>query len=645
MSADAHHCSTSPRPRRLAPCWGLALLALACDGPGETPTKTPEPAPAVEAQVCGEREGVHRLRILHINDVYRIEGLLDGRGGVARIRSLRAQLEADCDAVLLTHAGDTLYPSLISREFGGEQMIDALNLLDGDAGAFDARMFATFGNHEFDEGSCGDAAALSARVEQSEFAWLASSLVWAEAGSCSAERDPAAATGPCPSPPAAPMVASKTDNILPHAMIELAGLKVGIYSLVVDNALPDYVACIDTRFVERSHQTVGELRAAGADLVLALTHLDAADDAALLAGDGREGYARPDMVLGGHDHSAMTRDADNRELGTDARIEGSAPLVVKGDADAVRVRVLELEVRPDDGGAPQLSYTLDAVALDDSLAPDPDLQALVTGWIDRHQDWFCPDRGLDPGCLETKLVEAGVTLVAEETEIRRYETNLASWVADQMLAAFAADARPPQIALVNSGSLRLNQTVSAGTSVTRQIVEELFAYPAPLTVIEVNGAALRAALAHSVENWEAAGHWAQMSGLAFFHENRDDRSVALNPTVVSASGETSPLDDAAIYRVVVPEYLAAGNDGYWMLNRDAVKQRAKTDPAAKAVKVRTKFVAGSGSGPDLKQLVLAELGRLGAAGERFSPRLAGRICSADRQPAKVPCLAPIPSAG
>ena len=34
---------------------------------------------------------------------------------------------------------------------------------------------------------------------------------------------------------------------------------------------------------------------------------------------------------------------------------------------------------------------------------------------------------------------------------------------------------------------QFRKNISAGTGVTRQIVEELFAYPSPLTIIEVKG--------------------------------------------------------------------------------------------------------------------------------------------------------------
>ena len=45
-------------------------------------------------------------------------------------------------------------PRSKSRVFKGEQMIDAMNNLDGDPKKFDARMFVAFGNHEFDDSNC-----------------------------------------------------------------------------------------------------------------------------------------------------------------------------------------------------------------------------------------------------------------------------------------------------------------------------------------------------------------------------------------------------------------------------------------------------------------------------------------------------------
>ena len=60
------------------------------------------------------------LHVLHINDVYRIDGVDSGdAGGMARLTTLREQLEREHPNLLLMHAGDFLFPSVLSRNFAG----------------------------------------------------------------------------------------------------------------------------------------------------------------------------------------------------------------------------------------------------------------------------------------------------------------------------------------------------------------------------------------------------------------------------------------------------------------------------------------------------------------------------------------------
>ena len=65
----------------------LTLVLASCASSGtRTPTSERDTAP-----VQGERRAV----LLHINDVYRIEGVEDGQvGGLARLRTLRKEMES-----------------------------------------------------------------------------------------------------------------------------------------------------------------------------------------------------------------------------------------------------------------------------------------------------------------------------------------------------------------------------------------------------------------------------------------------------------------------------------------------------------------------------------------------------------------------
>ncbi len=151
------------------PRWAsLALVALlaGCAGSPQPAQVPPLASPAASPAATG-------FTILQINDTYKIEGLRAGaEGGLARVRTLRKELESEGRPVLVLHAGDFLFPSVMSKYLQGVPMVDALNLLDGNAG-FDERLFVTPGNHEFDN---PELALLSDRIAQSKFTWITSNV-------------------------------------------------------------------------------------------------------------------------------------------------------------------------------------------------------------------------------------------------------------------------------------------------------------------------------------------------------------------------------------------------------------------------------------------------------------------------------------
>jgi len=110
-----------------------------------------------------------QVPVLLINDVYRLDNL-------PGVRVLRQQLEEQYGDVLLLHAGDFLFPSLLSRKYRGEQMIDVLNQLDGDPDADDPLMFIAIGNHEFEKHRLKFAAMVKSRMDESQFDWVSSNI-------------------------------------------------------------------------------------------------------------------------------------------------------------------------------------------------------------------------------------------------------------------------------------------------------------------------------------------------------------------------------------------------------------------------------------------------------------------------------------
>ena len=513
------------------------------------------------------------LTLLAINDVYRIAGVENGsHGSFARLRSLRAELERDDPDLLILHAGDFLFPSLLSRWFLGKQMIDVMNLLDGDEDAFDRRMFVTFGNHEFDKEKAEDAAMLDLRIEESQFHWLGSNIDFKSTAD------------------GWPVVAA--DHLLDSAIVELGGIRVGLFSLSTDEKHPEYVHAFgQPKAVAR--RLTADLRRRGAELVIALTHLKIADDVDLLQQLGADG---PDLSIGGHEHNRQSHDVGGR-------------LIIKADADARTATVARVTPRPD--GPPRVDFEFRELGPRSPV--DRQVQARIDRWLANHGEVYCRKIDQPPGCLEIPVGKTDVRLIGEELTLRRFETNLGNWTLDQALAHFRSQGA--QAAFVNSGSLRLNQDIPAGTEITLRHIEEMFQYPSELRLLRITGAVLQQVVSHAVTDWTGNGKWLQVAGLAFRHDPA--AATADRLTLLSETG-ARPVDPDEEIVVVTSSFLATpatGQDGYTMLTEE-------------------QQVPGSGAPVTLRSLVLAGLAEAGEEG--IAPTVEGRICNTERD---GPCLA------
>lgn len=515
--------------------------------------------------------------LLGINDIYRIEGLEGGlTGGLARVRALRLEIEKEFPEALVLHGGDFLFPSFASRMYQGDQMVSILNLLDGDALAFDPRMFVTLGNHEFDRGRLGDASMVRARIDGSQFRWLGGNIRFVRG------------------PEGKPLVASK--NLSRTAMATSGGIRVGIFGLTLPMVGVQYVDFFAGE-LETARELTAELRAQGAEVVVGLTHLEARADRAILE---RLGEAGPDMILGGHDHESMHVQVNGRWY-TKADADARTVSLVKLTKKANGTLVVEPKLLPLAGNNP---------------SPDSMVQARVDEWQARHALAFCSSVKAAPGCLDEAYGRTRTTLEADENKVRGRETSLGNWIADRMLEAFKSCGA--QAAFVNSGALRLNNDLPAGTRLTRRHVEELFAYPSPMHLLKIDGATLRKVAEQSIRGWPGAGSFLQIAGFGFHHD-RPGRKVGgvawLDPRGARPVLATEPVLAVTVDFLINPD--VGDQDGYQMLKRDQVQKGCGAE------------------GFDIKDLVIRELKAAELAG--IAPVIEGRICQGEPG---TPCLLP-----
>jgi 2',3'-cyclic-nucleotide 2'-phosphodiesterase (5'-nucleotidase family) len=544
--------------------------------------------------VASSQSASRSFMILAMNDVYHIEGTDNGeRGGLARLRTLRVELEREFPDLLLLHAGDALSPSLLSRiysqaqgaacktqqgemeEIEGRHMVDVLNMLDGSDSKHDERMLVTFGNHDFE---VTNAARLRCLLHRSQFTWLASNVRFVND--------------------------VRSQNLAETVILTSGGIRVGMFSLTIEAKAPPYI----TAFLPAeplARRLSAELRKKGAEIVVALTHQTMEQDVSLLKNLGAEG---PDLIIGGHEHEKMVMHVNGR-------------VVLKADAEARTVTLVKVTLKPEQapGSSPLISYQLIGLG---PLMPHPDqiVADRVDYWLKQEDKQYCSQNKQPIGCLSTKLGKAGIELVGEELEMRRFESNLGNWIADLALVAFNQKA---DIAFINSGSLRLNQNIPAGAAITRRHIEELFPYPMHLRLIRIDGAMLQRIVSHAISDWTGNGRWLQISGFSFIHD--PDRHSAGELTLLTERGPRPIRPQDSLLAVTNDFLLDTGRnkdqDGYTFLGSHQIMSVGSVGSTA-------------GQNKELRTLAMDALSRSKPDG--IKPTVEGRICNTRRG---GPCLA------
>src|ERR1043165_3930606 len=219
------------------------------------------------AQQPQQRSCDVRVTLLQVNDVYRFTPADRGaRGGLARVSTLRKQIQKESPNTIFLLAGDTISPSVESITYKGRQMIDAWNQAGLD--------YSVFGNHEFDYGDD----VLLERMKESNFKWLGANVVSAKTG--------------------------KTFGATPLFDVrEFNGVKVGIFGITLPETKTTSKPGADTVFndpCETANKVIPQIHAAGANTIIALTHLSMRQDKQLARCAGGI-----DVIIGGHEHTLL----------------------------------------------------------------------------------------------------------------------------------------------------------------------------------------------------------------------------------------------------------------------------------------------------------------------------------------------------
>ncbi|MFP5288872.1 MAG: bifunctional metallophosphatase/5'-nucleotidase, partial [Thermoanaerobaculia bacterium] len=464
------------------------------------------------------RGNADRFTILQINDVYKVEGIeRETIGGLARVRALRKEIEKEGQPVLLLHAGDFLYPSVMSKFLEARPMVRCLNLLDGDEEAFDERLVVTFGNHEFDHESRD---VLAQRILESGFRWVTSNILL---------RDRVGGPGRPPS--------HSFKNVSEDLLLDLDGIRVGILGFTVAGSDRHWVDYRNDQRDSLVRETLKRLKDEGAEVIVALTHQDLPDDEALAAK-----FPEIDLIVGGHDHFFVQK-------------RKGRTLITKADSDArsaVRIDVAVLQ----DG---TVHATPDKIDLASGASEDPLLKAATQEAHDELKLFYKMEKKRDltePVTTTTNFLE-GV-----EPAVRGRETALGNLLADSIRQTLNT-----RVAFVNGGSIRINDNIPAGGKITWEDLEGIFYYDNRLVSFDLTRDQLLEILRNSVSEVDrGSGRFLQVSCIRFSYRANHPPRYGIEPENVHLCPDgdpEAPLSEWPSLNTVTEPIAASTIEHFW----------------------------------------------------------------------------------
>jgi len=456
------------------------------------------------------------LHLLHFNDVYNIEASTsaDPCGGAARFVSLLRSLRDDGVAIgknnghvvwgndapppLLIFSGDAFNPSLMSTVTKGVQMVPILNLMAVDV--------SVYGNHDFDFGLD----VLEDLVSGNTFPWLMSNVFDNYTG--------------------LPLANGKTTHV-----IEVGGRKIGFVGLVED-AWIETLATVDEEqvtyidFCEEGRKLALQLRADGADAVIALTHMRWPNDRRLA-----KEVDEIDIVLGGHDHDYGMETVKGLRNG-----KPKDKIILKSGTDFRELSALTVSFCEG-----EVNFEVAKLSVDSSIPEDEEAKAIVDHYgADLHKK------------MEEVLGVMDVELDGRFSSVRTMETNLGNMVGDIMLAATDAE-----LAILNGGTLRSDVLHRTG-NFTRGDLTTVLPFVDPIVVLRATGKDVLESLENAVSKYPThEGRFAQVAGVRFAFDPSQPAGSRVNPRYVKIQDHYLDLERTD-YRLATKSYLALGKDGY-----------------------------------------------------------------------------------
>ncbi|KAM4693320.1 5'-nucleotidase [Discoglossus pictus] len=491
-----------------------------------------------------------QLTLLHTNDVHaRVEQTNRDSGkcgnpqdcyaGVARRFTKVQEIRKSHDHVLLLDAGDQYQGTVWFNYFKGDEAAYFMNYLQYNAMAL--------GNHEFDNGVSG---LLDPFLKEVKFPILSANIK--------------------SSKQLAPNI---TGYYFPYTILQVGSEKVGIVGYtsketpVLSDPGPDLV--FEDEITALQPQ-VDKLLTLGVNKIIALGHSGFETDK-LIA----KKVKGVDVVVGGHTNTFLYTGAPPSN---DVPV-GNYPFIVLSD-DGRSVPVVQayafgkylgyLNVSFDNEGN-VLHSSGNPILLDSSIPEDPNVLAKVNQWKEQLSNYSAQEIG-----------KTLVFLNGSSLECRNRECNMGNLICDAMIynnIRYPDEIRWNHVSLclMNGGGVRasIDEKTSNG-SITLEDLISVLPFGGTFDLIELKGSTLKEAFEHSVHRYgSGTGEFLQVGGIkVVFNTAKSPGQRVVKLEVMCTQCRVPryvPVDMDAVYKIVLPAYIADGGDGFAMLKNGSLK--------------------------------------------------------------------------
>ena len=425
----------------------------------------------------------------------------DGRGGYAKLASVAKTFKKQTKRnirSLLIHAGDAYSPSLLSGLDKGKSTVDMLNAIGVD--------YMVLGNHEWDFGP----EVTRERVWQSNFTVLASNVIDNEG--------------------------LPVDGTVRTAMEMVGPFRVGIMGLVTpyvkEVSSPEtdqFLSVMDT-----AKKLAKELKGQGADLIVAIGHLDFVEDMEIL----QSGLV--DVLLSGQDHYHIFFD-NGKDVWMDA------------GEDAEKVGVLDVHMKSYmKRGKKRFSWETDMRYVDTKHIKE---DTRIASKVKSYEDLLGKE-------LDVKIGETLSELDSRKKTVRTEEAAIGNLIIDAMREGVKAE-----IGITNGGGIRAKKIYDPGTKISRRDILSELPFGNVVVKLGLTGTQIWEALENGVSQVEQnSGRFPQVSGISFTWNPKAE----VGSRVVSVEYRGRPLSKYKTYTLATNDFLAKGGDGYSVFKKGKV---------------------------------------------------------------------------